>query len=212
MSAFRQSTYLDIDELQQLIGDVAKGVPSAANPNLLRNLYDDLQRAGLKLHLLKSLESHGASAADIKTLSSFEFHASKLIQILSPTAESEESHRFSQRVFLMLLQVAHSPEEVEHAIQGVQRLHSWASHYRRTHSPTSRHASTSYKTWLVRSELPRIFAERFGVLDSRLTPQERAERLNLFVARTTKLLRVPMSRATIKKRLQRSRSNSSSAT
>jgi hypothetical protein len=196
---------LDFDELQQLIGDILKGFP-IGDPDLLPNLHDDLQRVSLGRHVREPYETRDPSAADVETLNSLESCVEKLIEILAEGGDGR------QRVFRRLLPVAQSSEAIEdafeHLMRGAQPLYDWANDYRRSHPATRRvpgRTSQEAQTWLVENELPRIFAERFGGLASCLTSRELAERRNLFIVRTTKLLRVPMGLAAIKKKRQRAK-------
>jgi hypothetical protein len=194
--------YLDFSELQQLIGDIFKDVPTG-DSDLLYKLEDDLQRAGRLLRLRESVETYDPSTAEIEVLSNVEFHLGKAIEALRPTTAAAQA--VAQCLFLMLLPMAHSPEAIEHAIREVQSLDGWMSDYRRSHPPIRKpgRPSKEAQTWLVENELPRIFRERFKFLEAHLTPQELAKRRNLFVVRAAKLLGVSTSRDAIKKRQQR---------
>jgi hypothetical protein len=196
----RRPLYLALGGLRQLISDIAGDVP-AGDPNLSRDLYDDLQRASLRLHIW---ESHaGTSAADIETLGRHEIHLGELIRDLSPTADNKMSP-----LFRMLLLETQSLEEIALFHKLAQRFHGAMNRYRCTHSPIKHgrgRPSEGAMSRLVERELPAIFAKHFGALEASLTPQEFAKCRNLFVVRAAELLCVPINRAARKKRSQRLR-------
>jgi hypothetical protein len=198
----RWPLYLALGGLRQLISDIAGDVP-AGDPNLSRDLYDDLQQTSLRFHICESHAGYGTSAAEIETLGRHEIHLGELVRDLSPTAGNKMSP-----FFRMLLLETQSSEEIALFRELAQRFHGAMNHYRCTHSPIKHERgrpSEEAMSRLVERELPAIFAKHFGFLEAYLKPQEFAQRRNLFVVRATELLCVPINRAARKKRSQRLR-------